>query len=130
GSVTGFSRDPPDLDGAVVDLAHFQFEQTANEIRMTPRNDNFRPADSVLDRDDVGAQAIANVVVFHHHALSLRHDRLKFSEIENHVGTIEPADRAANDFARAVLELFVNHFLLDLANALHHRLLGGLGRDA
>ena len=43
---------------------------------------------------------------------------------------IEAAHRAADDFARAILELLVNHFLLDLANALHHRLLGGLRGDA
>src|ERR1700731_294562 len=97
---------------------------------MAARNDDLGTAQSVFDRDHISAESIADVVILHNDAFALRHDRFKFSKIENYVRTIEPADRAANDFTRAILELFVNHFLLDLANALHHRLLGGLSGDA
>ena len=64
-----------------------------------------------------------------HHALPLLHDRFKFSKIENDIGTIEASDRSAHDLARAILEFLIDHLLLDLTDALHHRLIGGLGRD-
>ena len=96
---------------------------------MAARDNDFRPANAVLDRDDVGAQPIPHVVILDHDPLALRHDRFKFSEIENHVGTIEASHRAAHDLARAILEFLVDHLLLDLADALHHRLLGSLGGD-
>src|SRR5207248_4811780 len=75
-------------------------------------------------------EAVADIVIFHHHAFALRHDGLEFSKIENHVRAIEAAHRAADDYAGAVLKLLINHFLFDLPNALHHRLLGGLRGDA
>src|SRR4029077_21210484 len=107
-----------------------QFEESPNEIRMAARDNDHRAANSIVDRDDVGTQAVSDVVVFHHDAFTLRHNRLELSKIENHVRTIESANRAADDLARAVLELLVDHLFLDLANALHHRLLGSLSGDA
>src|SRR5262249_55738356 len=103
---------------------------TANKIRMTSRNDDLRATQSIFHSDDVGAEAIADVVIFNHHALALRHYRFKFPKIENHVRAIKSPDSAADDFARAILEFFVNHFLLNLPDALHHRLLGSLRGDA
>src|SRR2546423_1869900 len=129
GSVTGFARNAADLDGAVVDLAHLELEQTPDEIRMAARDDDLRAADAVLHRDNIGAYPIPHVVILDDDTLALRHDRLEFSEIENHVGPIEPAYGPADDLAGAVLELLINHFLLDLPNALHHRLLRRLGRN-
>ena len=54
----------------------------------------------------------------------------KFSKIENDIGTIEPSHRATDDFAGAIFEFLVNHFLFSLANPLHHGLLCRLRRDA
>src|SRR5207302_1745121 len=117
-AVTRFARDAANLDGAVVDLAHFQLEEAPDKIWMAARDDDLRSADSIFHRHDIGAEPIADVVVFDHNAFPLRHDRFEFSEIENHIRTIEAAHGAAHDFARAVLELLVNHFLLDLPDAL------------
>ena len=97
---------------------------------MAARDDNLRAADPVLHRNDVGAQPVPDVVIFDDHPFPLRHDRFELAEIEDHIGTVETPHGAADDLARAILELLVNHFLLDLADALHHRLLRGLGRDA
>ena len=130
GPIAGFARNAADLDCAVGDFAHFEFEKSPNEIGMAARDDDFRATNAVLDRDDISAQPIADIVVLDHDALALRHDRFEFSEVENHIGAIEAPDRAAHDLARAILEFLVNHFLLDLADALHHRLLRGLGGDA
>ena len=54
------------------------------------------------------------------------HDGLKTSEIDNHIGTLEAPNGAANNFPGTILELVIDHFLLGLADALHHRLFGGL----
>ena len=97
---------------------------------MTARDDDLGATDSVFNRHDIRAQAVAHIVVFHHDAFALRHDRFKFAQIENHIGSIEASHRAADDFTGAVLELFVNHLLFHLANALHHRLFGRLCGDA
>ena len=57
------------------------------------------------------------------------HQPFEFSEVDDDVGFFEPADDPADDLAGAVLEFIVDHLLLGLAQALHHRLLGRLGRD-
>jgi len=129
-SITGFARDAPDFNGAIGDFAHFQFKKAAHKIRMTARDNDLRTAQSVFNRDDISPKTVADIIILHHHAFALRHDRLKFSEIENHVRTIKAAHSAADDLAGSVLELFINHFLLDLPNALHHRLFGSLRGDA
>ena len=97
---------------------------------MTARDDDLRSAQSIFNRDDISAEAIANIVILNHDAFALRHHRFKFSKVENYIGAIEPAHRAADNLARTILEFLVDHFLLDLTNALHHRLLGGLRGDA
>ena len=97
---------------------------------MAARDDDLGAAYSIFHRHDIGAQAVANIVIFHDHAFPLRHDGFKLAQIENHIGTIEPAHRAAHDLTGPVLELLVNHFFLDLANPLHHRLLRRLRGDA
>ena len=130
GPIAGLARDAANLHRAVVDLADFEFEESPDEIRMAARNDDLRAANPVFDRHDISAQPVADIVVFDHDAFALRHDRFEFSEIENHIRAIETPDRSADDLARAILELLINHFFLDLADALHHRLLRGLGGDA
>src|SRR5216110_2641165 len=77
------------------------------------RNDDLRTTDTIFDCD----------------ALPLRHDCFEFSKVENHIRPVEASHCAAHDFAGPILELFVNHFLLDLTNPLYHRLLGRLRGD-
>src|SRR3954470_21471503 len=97
---------------------------------MAARNDDLRSANAVLDRDDIRAQAIADVVVLNHDAFALRHDGFELAEVENHIRAVEAANRAADNLAGAILELLVDHLLLDLADALHHRLLRRLRGNA
>ena len=96
---------------------------------MAARNDDLRTTDTIFDCDDVGAEPVADIVIFHCHALPLRHDCFEFSKVENHIRPVEASHCAAHDFAGPILELFVNHFLLDLTNPLYHRLLGRLRGD-
>ena len=97
---------------------------------MAARDDDLRPARAVFHRHHVGAQAVADVVVLGLHALAVRHERLEFSEIDDHIRAVKAPHRAADNLARAILELVINHLLFRLADALHHRLLRGLRGDA
>jgi len=45
------------------------------------------------------------------HALAVRQKRLVFSQIQDHVGTLEPPDGSADDFADTVFELGENSAL-------------------
>ena len=83
-----------------------------------------------LYRLDIAADSLAHLIFLRGHALFVRHERLVLAQVQNHIRAIEAPDRAAHDLARAILEFLVDHFLLDLADALHHRLLSGLGSDA
>src|SRR5205823_5393706 len=130
GAITCFSRDAANLHGAVRDFAYFQLEKSAHKIGMATRHDNLGAADTVFHGDDVRAKPVAHVVIFYYHSLALRHDGLKFSKIENDIGTIETPHRSTDDFARAIFEFLVDHFFLGLANPLHHRLFCRLRRDA
>ena len=67
---------------------------------------------AVLNRDDICAQTVADIVVLDHDTFALRHDRFEFSEVKNHIRAIETPDRAAHDLTRAILEFLVNHFFL------------------
>src|SRR5262249_45494298 len=116
--------------GAVCDLAYFEFKQAPHEIRMAARYDNFRTPDPVFDRHHVCPKTIADIVIFHRDSLALGHHGFEFPKIENDIGTVEASHGSAHDFTRAILEFLVNHFLLGLADSLHHGLLCGLRRDA
>ena len=97
---------------------------------MTARNYDFWTTNAVLDRDDVSAEPIADIVVFYRHTFPLRHDCFEFSKVQNYIRAIKAPNRATYDFSGAILELLVDHFLFDLTNALHHCLFGGLCCDA
>ncbi len=114
----------------VGDLVDLSFKKAADEIRVAAGEDDFRAPAFVLHRQHVAADAIADVVVFALDTLAVRHDPLELAQIDHHVVALEAADGAGNDIPRPVLELLVNHFLLRLAEALHHRLFGGLDGDA
>ena len=128
--ITGFPRDATNLDCAIGDFAHFQLKKTAHEIRVATRNDNLGAANAVFHRDHIGAEPVADVVIFDDHAFALGHDGFKFPKVENDIGAIETTHRSADDFASTIFELLVNHFLFDLANSLHHRLLRSLCSNA
>src|SRR5690606_38980363 len=130
GAVAGLAGDAPDLDRAVGDFGDLRLKATADEIRMGAGKDDFQAATLVLDGEDVGADAVADVVLLRLHAFAGRHHALELAEVDQHVAAVEAADGAGNDVAGAVLELLVDHLLLRLAQTLHHRLFRGLHGDA
>ena len=93
---------------------------------MTARKDDFRATTLIFNSQDVATNAIANIVIFALNALTVRHDSFEFAEINHHVVALEAADGSGNNVAGTVFKFLINHFLLRLAKALHHRLLGSL----
>src|SRR5205823_4913338 len=68
---------------------------------MATRNDDLGTANAVFHRDHVGAEPVADIVIFDDHPFALGHDGLKFPKVENDVGAIETTHRSADDFASA-----------------------------
>ena len=97
---------------------------------MAAGEDDLGAARAVLHGHDIGADAVADLVILGRDALAVGHDAFELAEVDHDVGALEPAHGAADDVAGAVLELLEDHLLLRLADALHDRLLGGLGGDA
>ena len=129
GAVAGLAGDAADFHGAVGDFADLGLEQAPDEIRVAAGQDDLRARGLVFDRHHVGADPVADVVFLGRHPLPRRHHALELAEVDHHIAALEAADRARHDVAGAVLELLVDHLLLGLAQALHHRLLGRLRRD-
>ena len=130
GAETRFAGDGADVHGVIGNLVYLSLKQAADEIRVAARKDNLRAAAFVLHRKHVTTDAVTDIVIFTLHPLLVRHDALELAEIDHHVVALEAAHRSGNDVARTVLELLVDHFLLRLAEALHHRLLCSLDGDA
>src|SRR5205823_8182186 len=63
-SITRLTRDAANLYGAVGDFAHFQFKKATDKIRMAARDNDLRTAQSIFDGHDIGAEAIAHIVIF------------------------------------------------------------------
>src|SRR5262249_31641916 len=102
GAITRFPRDAANFHRAIGDFAHFKLKKPAYEIRMTARDDDLGTASAVLDRDHIGAETVAHVVIFHDDSLSLRHDGFKFSKIEDNIGTVEAPHCSTHDFAGTI----------------------------
>ena len=121
---------PFDFNRAVVDFRNFELEQLDDEARVGAGQNDFRPVRALLDGLDVAADALANLVFLGGHALAVRQQRLVFAQVQNHVRTLKPPHRAADDVADAVLEFGENQRLFRLPDFLHERLLGVLRGDA
>ena len=130
GAHAGFPGNTFELHRAVGDLAHFQLEQFADEIRMTARKNDLRTVFPVLHRDDVGPETVAHTIVLGHHPLARGHHGLELAEVENHVALDEAAHRAADDVAGAVFKFLVNPLFLDPANTRHDGIARHAGSDA
>jgi hypothetical protein len=58
------------------------------------------------------------------------HYRLGLAQIDEEVVALAAPHRAGDDVADLVLKIVEDPVLLELPQPLHHRLAGGLGRDA
>src|SRR5262249_6163685 len=97
-----------DHDGSVVDLRHLHLEQPDHEARIGPREDELRPFRIAVHIEQDRADALSLSVALGARLLIARHDRLGLSEIDHHVATLEPFDRATHQLAELGLELVVD----------------------
>ena len=126
GAVAGFTGERADLHRAIGDFADLGFKKTTHEVRMTARKNDLRSARPVLNRDNVGPDAVTDVVFLGRDPLALVHDTLEFAEIDKDITALKATDGPADDVTGTILEFFVNQLFLRLTETLHHRLLRGL----
>ena len=86
--------DAADFDGAVGDFVDFGFEQSADEIRVAAREDDFRAAAFVFDGEHIATDTIADVVIFALDAFAIGHDAFELAEVDHHIVALEAADGA------------------------------------
>ena len=130
GAVTRFTGAGLDLDDAVGDLGHFEFEQALDQARVRARHDDLRALRRAADLDDVRLLAVALGGTLERHLLGLRQQRLDPTEVEQRVAGVGALDDAGDDVALAVRVLLELALGLDLADALAHHLAEGLRGDA
>ena len=88
-----------------------------------------RPAIFAPHVVDIGADAVAKLVVSTRQGLVAPDDRLGPAQVDHDVSVLGAFHDAAHNLAHAILILFVLALPLGLANFLHDDLLGVLGRN-
>ena len=119
-----------DLDDAVVNLRHFLSEQLLHEFGVGARQEDLRAAGFAADAQDQRADAVADADHLARDLLVAADDALGAAEVDDDVAELDALDDAGDDFAGAVLELFILALALGVADLLEDDLLGGLGGDA
>src|SRR6185369_11811288 len=119
-----------DLDDAVVNFRHFLREQLLHEVGMRSGKEDLRAAGFAADGHDQRADAVADADHFARDLLVAADDALGAAEVDDDVAELDALDDAGNDFADAILELFMLALALGVADLLEDDLLGGLGGDS
>ncbi len=130
GAGARIARHRLDLDDAVVDLRHFHLEQLGHELRMGARQEDLRAALLAAHVVDIGAHAVAVLVVLARDQFVAADDRLAAAEVDDHVAVLDALHRAVDDLADAILVFVELAVALGLAHLLDDDLLGRLGGDA
>ena len=130
GARTSVAGGGADLDHAVIDFGHFLSEQLGHEAGVGARQHDLRPLGLRAHVVDVGAHAIADVEHLARDRLVATHDAFATAQVDDGVAVFDALDRAVDDLADAVLELFVLVGALGLADLSGHDLAGHLRLDA
>src|SRR5690606_10927607 len=107
GARTGVAGGGADLDHAVIDFRHFLGEQLGHEARMGAAQHDLRALGLGTNVVDVGADAVADVEHFARDRLVAAHDAFAPAQVDDGVAVFDALDRAVDDLADAILELFV-----------------------
>ncbi len=130
GARTGVAGGGADLDYAVIDFRHFLGEQLGHEARVGARQHDLRTLGLRAHVVDVGADAVADVEHLARDRLVATHDAFATAQVDDGVAVFDALDRAVDDLADAILELFVLIGAFGLADLSGHDLTGHLGLDA
>ena len=96
---------------------------------MRARQEDLRAALFAAHVVDVGADAVAILVVFARDQLVAADDRLATAEIDDDIAVFDTLDGAVDDLADAVLVFVILAVAFGLAHLLHDDLLGRLRGD-
>src|SRR5215217_2228130 len=130
GARTGVTGDGADLDDAVVDFRHFLREQLGHEAAVGAAEHDLRALGLATDVVDVAADAVADVEVLTRDRLVAAHDAFAAAQVDDDVAVLDALDRAVDDLADAILELFELTLALGFADLAGHDLASHLGLDA
>ena len=129
GAEACLTGDGTKLNSVIGDLTDLHLEETADEVGMTARENDLGATGAVLNGYNVGPDAVADIVLLCADALARRHDPLELAEIQDNITTVKTTHGATNDLACTILELLVDHLLLNLSDTLRNCLTGRLGGD-
>ena len=130
GAAAGITGHGADFDDAVVDLGHFLGEQLGHEAAVGAGQHDLRAFGLAADVIDVRADTIADVEHFARDGLVAADNALAAAQIDDDVAVFDALDDAVDDFADAILVLFVLTLTLGLADLSGDDLTGHLGLDA
>ena len=131
GAAAGLAGDGLDLDRAAVDLGDLELEQALEEVLVRPADEDLRTLGRAADLEHERLDVLADAVVLEHRLLGRGKDGLDVLPTSRMIAArLDAVDRARDELAFAAGELVEDLLALDLADALEHDLLGGLGADA
>src|SRR5690606_10973574 len=107
GAAARIARGGLDLDDTVVDFGHFLREQLLHEFGMRARKENLRTAVLPLHLHHIGTDAFAHACGFARDLLIAANHALGAAKVDDDMAEFDRLDRADDDFARAILELFI-----------------------
>jgi hypothetical protein len=126
----GLTGDGLDLDRAVVDLRDLELEEPAQEALVGAAHEDLRTAHGAPDLEHEGLDVLPDPVVLELALLGRGEDGLHvLADVEDDRPRLDPIDGPGDELALAARELVEDLVALDLADALEHDLLGGLGPD-
>jgi hypothetical protein len=119
-----------DLDQPLLDLRDLELEQTHQELRRDPRQDELRPLGGAVDLGDERADAVAHAQHFLGDQLVARDHAFDAARLDDHVAALDALDRAGQQVVLAVEEVVEDLLALGVADLLQDHLLRRLRADA
>ena len=128
-SVTRFTSDGDDLDGAVDQLGNFEFEQSTDQVRVAARNDDLGAFALASHFDDHALDPVAALQALVGDSFGSGDDRLGVAQVEDRVAVVDLLHDAGDEVTFPSFVDVEDLLPLGLAQTLGDDLLGGLGSD-
>ena len=114
-----------------MDLGHLELEQAAQKALVGTADEDLRTTHRAPDLEHERLDVLADAIVLERALLGRRQDRFRvLADVEDDRARFDPVDGPGDQLALPARELVEDLVAFDLADALQHDLLGGLGTDA
>ena len=130
GAITRFPSHRRNHHRVIRDLRDFHLEESVDETHVGATENQFRSTAGGVDVQKQAPNALARHIVFSRDPFAVRQNGLCLADFNDQVATLATTNDSGHQVTHLVAEFIVNHFLLELAEALLDRLLGGFRRDA